>query len=163
MALPSAVTLGSVAFVAAAAVGLAVASTSAGEPAAAGPRHGAATTAPDRPAKPAHHADRRQGVAHHARRAKPATAVPKVLVEVYNNTGISGLAARKAAVLQRAGWSVAGTDNWYGDIPADTVYYPPKLKAAAEKLAAAAHVTRLRPAVPSMASDRLTIIYSSAG
>ena len=45
-------------------------------------------------------------------------------VEVYNNSGISGLAGTTAARAQGAGWQVVGSDNWYGTIPASTVYFP---------------------------------------
>ena len=55
-------------------------------------------------------------------------------VEVFNNSGISGLAGSTAARAQGAGWNVVGSDNWYGTIPASTVYYPPRLRAAAELL-----------------------------
>jgi len=88
--------------------------------------------------------------------------VPEVLVEVYNNSGISGLAADKAAVLQGAGWNVAATDNWYGSIPESTVYYPEALRADAEKLAKTLGVERLQPAVSPMSFDRLTVIFTSA-
>ena len=60
--------------------------------------------------------------------------MPKVFVEVYNNSGITGLAAETARVLERAGWNVAATDNWYGNIPANTVYYPARLDSQAEQL-----------------------------
>ncbi len=89
-------------------------------------------------------------------------AVPKVLVEVYNNSGISGLAAQEAAVLQSAGWSVAATDNWYGNIPANTVYYPPQLQDEAVQLAKVLGVQRLMPAVAPMQFDRLTVILTTA-
>jgi hypothetical protein len=84
-----------------------------------------------------------------------------VLVEVYNNSGIGGLAAEKAALLEGAGWNVAATDNWYGNIPANTVYYPPHLRAAALRLAKTLGVQRLQPAVAPMQFDRLTVIYTS--
>ncbi|MBA2574074.1 MAG: LytR C-terminal domain-containing protein [Actinomycetota bacterium] len=87
--------------------------------------------------------------------------VPAVLVEVYNNSGISGLAADKAAVLQGAGWNVAATDNWYGDIPESTVYYPDGLRTDAEKLTKTLGVERLQPAVSPMSFDRLTVIFTS--
>lgn len=87
--------------------------------------------------------------------------MPPVLVEVFNNSGVTGLAAAKAALLQGAGWNVAATDNWYGNIPANTVYYPAKLEADARKLAKTLHVTRLRPAVSPMRFDRLTVIFTS--
>ncbi len=88
--------------------------------------------------------------------------IPAVLVEVYNNSGISGLAAAKAAVLQDAGWNVAATDNWYGDIAANTVYYPDGRRAQASQLADEMGITRLRPAVSPMQFDRLTVIFTAA-
>lgn len=88
-------------------------------------------------------------------------AVPTVLVEVYNNSGITGLAAQRAAVLQGAGWNVAATDNWYGNIPANTVYYPPQLRDEAVRLAKVLGVQRLVPAVAPMQFDRLTVIFTS--
>ena len=87
--------------------------------------------------------------------------VPKTLVEIYNNAGITGLASAKADLLQGAGWNVAGADNWYGDIPANTVYYPPGLRPAADRLAAVLGVRRLRPAVAPMQFDRLTVIFTT--
>jgi len=89
--------------------------------------------------------------------------VPAVLVEVYNNSGISGLAADKAAALQNAGWNVAATDNWYGDIAANTVYYPDGLRLQGSRLAKELRITRLRPSVSPMQFDRLTVIFTSAG
>jgi cytoskeletal protein RodZ len=89
-------------------------------------------------------------------------AVPTVLVEVYNNSGITGLAAQRAAVLQGAGWNVAATDNWYGNIPENTVYYPPQLRDEAVRLANVLGVQRLIPAVAPMQFDRLTVIFVSA-
>jgi hypothetical protein len=86
--------------------------------------------------------------------------VPKVFVEVYNNSGITGLAATKARELERAGWNVAATDNWYGNIPANTVYYPARLEDSARDLAKTLHITRTRPAVSPMQFDRLTVIYT---
>lgn len=92
-------------------------------------------------------------------RADP-DAAPDVLVEVYNNSGITGLAAQKASLLEGAGWNVAATDNWYGNIPANTVYYPSQLLSAAKQLAKRLHVVRIRPAVAPMQFDRLTVIFT---
>ena len=166
MALPSAITLGSAALVVVAGVGLAAVAT-AGE--AAAPDHvatkpttPATTTAPTAPpattpatkTRPTHH----QKAKPRAHRADP---VPKVFVEVYNNSGVTGLAAEKARVLESAGWNVTATDNWYGDIPQSTVYYPGKLQDDARRLAKVLHITRTRPAVSPMQFDRLTVILTS--
>jgi hypothetical protein len=154
------VTLGSLAFVVAAGVGLAaVASNASEDPAPKKSAHGPTDAgAPSTAAKPK--ADKQTEPEHQAKPAhhKRPDPVPTVFVEVYNNSGVSGLAADKAHVLERAGWNVAATDNWYGNIPANTVYFPDKLRGQAHQLAKVLHITRLRPAVSPMQFDRLTVI-----
>jgi len=81
-------------------------------------------------------------------------------VMVYNNSGITGLAGSVAATATEAGWNVVGADNWYGTIPANTVYYPRPLKAAAEQLALDLGIARTAPAVDPMQLDRLTVILT---
>lgn len=95
-------------------------------------------------------------------KAKPKPAVDrgKVYVDVYNNSGITGLAGTVATKASEAGWQVVGSDNWYGTIPASTVYYPPKLKAAAKMLALDLGLQRTLPAVGAMSLDRLTVILT---
>lgn len=94
-------------------------------------------------------------------RAQQEPAVPDVYVEVYNNTGVSGLASSQAALLQDSGWQVVGVDNWYGDIPASTVYYPDGLYDEAQQLATELGVGRTHEAVAPMRFDRLTVILTS--
>lgn len=168
MALPSAVSLGSLAVIVAAGVGLVAISAgatkeepAAGPPTSASPTASATSAVPSaRPTTPVAPAQ----TLHKRKQSPPAQpdAVPKVLVEVYNNSGISGLAAQKAAALQSAGWIVAATDNWYGNIPANTVYYPPQLHDEAVQLAKVLGVERLMPAVAPMQFDRLTVIFTSS-
>lgn len=97
------------------------------------------------------------------KKAKPKPEVRRgeVYVEVYNNSGISGLAGSTAARISGAGWQVVGSDNWYGTIPQSTVYYPERLAAAARMLARDLGITRLRPAISPMRFDRLTVILTS--
>lgn len=95
------------------------------------------------------------------RRAAPRVRRGAVYVEVYNNSGVSGLAARTADSVRGAGWQVVGADNWYGTITASTVYHPPRLRAAARLLARDLGITRVRPAVEPMRLDRLTLILTS--
>ncbi|GAB2451449.1 hypothetical protein GCM10027062_35470 [Nocardioides hungaricus] len=90
----------------------------------------------------------------------PAVQRGKVYVEVYNNSGITGLAGTVGEKATGMGWQVVGTDNWYGTIPATTVYYPPKLKAAGRQLALDLGVKRTAPAVDPMRQDRLTVILT---
>jgi len=91
---------------------------------------------------------------------KPAFKRGETYVVVFNNSGISGLAGRIAGAATDAGWNVVGSDNWYGTIPANTVYYPKPLKAAAEQLALDLGIQRTAPAVDPMQLDRLTVILT---
>lgn len=91
----------------------------------------------------------------------PAVQRGKVYVEVYNNSGITGLAGSVAERATGMGWQVVGTDNWYGTIPATTVYYPPKLAAAGKQLALDLGIKRSAPAVDPMRRDRLTLILTA--
>lgn len=86
--------------------------------------------------------------------------VPRAYVEIYNNTKISGLASSTSSQVQGAGWKVVGTDNWYGNIPATTIYYPERLEKQAKLLAQDLGIDRVRPAVDPMKFDRLTLILT---
>ena len=92
---------------------------------------------------------------------KPEVRRGEVYVEVYNNSGIAGLAGSTAARISGAGWQVVGSDNWYGTIPQSTVYYPERLEAAAKMLARDLGIKRLKPAISPMRFDRLTVILTS--
>lgn len=97
-----------------------------------------------------------------SRTAKPKPVIQRgeVYVEVFNNSGIKGLAATTAAKATQVGWQVVGEDNWYGAIPASTVYYPERLRAAAKQLALDLGLPRTSPAVEPMKMDRLTIVLT---
>jgi hypothetical protein len=92
---------------------------------------------------------------------KPDVRRGEVYVEVYNNSGISGLAGSTAGKISGAGWQVVGSDNWYGTIPQSTVYYPERLEAAAKMLARDLGIKRLKPAISPMRFDRLTVILTA--
>jgi hypothetical protein len=85
----------------------------------------------------------------------------EVYVEVFNNSGVKGLAAGTATKATQVGWAVVGEDNWYGVIPTTTVYYPPRLKAAGKQLALDLGIKRTAPAVGVMKRDRLTVILTT--
>ncbi len=85
----------------------------------------------------------------------------ETIVVVFNNSGITGLASRTSGTAQGAGWNVVGSDNWYGTIPATTVYYPERLHAAAKVLARDLGIQRIKPAIDPMQGDRLTVILTS--
>jgi hypothetical protein len=95
------------------------------------------------------------------KKAEPVVERSKVYVEVYNNSGITGLAGSTAARASDAGWQVVGADNWYGTIPASTVYYPQRLEAAAKVLALDLGISRVVPAIEPMDLDRLTVILTA--
>ncbi len=92
--------------------------------------------------------------------SKPVVQRGKVPVEVYNNSGITGLAGRVATKASRIGWQVVGTDNWYGTVDVTTVYYPKRLKAAAKQLALDLGIRHTAPAADPMRLDRLTLILT---
>ena len=92
---------------------------------------------------------------------KPPVRRAGTYVEVYNNSGISGLAGRTARRASGAGWKVVGSDNWYGTIPASTVYFPSRLQPEAKLLARDLGIHRLRPAISPMRGDRLTVILTT--
>lgn len=96
------------------------------------------------------------------RKKKPKPVVDRsaVDVEVYNNSGITGLAGQVAAKAGGMGWQVVGADNWYGTIPSSTVYYPQRLERAARMLALDLGIHRTAPAVDPMRMDRLTVILT---
>lgn len=91
----------------------------------------------------------------------PVVERGKVYVEVYNNSGITGLAASYAGKATGVGWQVVGQDNWYGAITASTVYHPERLEAAAEQLALDLGIGRTAPAVAPMRMDRLTVVLTA--
>jgi hypothetical protein len=93
---------------------------------------------------------------------KPRVVRAEVPVVVFNNSGIRGLAATTSSRVDDVGWQVVGADDWYGTIPATTVYFPPRLEAAADQLALDLGVERVRPAVDPMRLDRLTLILTGS-
>jgi hypothetical protein len=92
---------------------------------------------------------------------EPRVKRGEVYVEVFNNSGIKGLAATTAQKATTVGWAVVGEDNWYGVVPTTTVYFPPRLKAAGKQLALDLGIKRTAPAVGEMKRDRLTMILTT--
>ena len=91
---------------------------------------------------------------------KPQVDRSKVYVVVFNNSNVTGLAGRVATQASQIGWQVVGSDNWYGTIPASTVYYPKRLERAGKLLALDLGIQRTAPAVDPMRLDRLTVILT---
>ena len=123
------------------------------------------TVAQPEKTQPSETAPPRQKIPHDKapaiKKAEPVVERGKVYVEVYNNSGITGLAGSTAEQASGAGWQVVATDNWYGTIPASTVYYPERLKAAAKVLALDLGIARVMPAIEPMDLDRLTVILTA--
>ena len=92
---------------------------------------------------------------------KPKVDRSKVYVVVFNNSNVTGLAGKVAARASQIGWQVVGSDNWYGTIPASTVYYPNRLEKAGKLLALDLGIQRTAPAVDPMRLDRLTVILTA--
>lgn len=84
-----------------------------------------------------------------------------VYIEVYNNSGITGLADSYAGSATAVGWQVVGADNWYGTVPGSTVYYPARLEAAGKLLALDLGISRTMPAAGDMRLDRLTVVLTA--
>ena len=81
-------------------------------------------------------------------------------VDVYNGSGLAGVAASTGAEARAIGWTVGIQDNWYGTIPKSTVYYPAALADEAKLLAQDLGIDRTRPAVSPMSFERLTVILT---
>jgi len=83
----------------------------------------------------------------------------EIPVEVYNNTNITGLAGSVGDKASTVGWNVVGVDDWRGTVPANTVYFPPRLEAAGKQLALDLGIKRTHVAAEdSMDLDRLTVV-----
>ncbi len=95
---------------------------------------------------------------------KPAPVVHRdeVGVNVFNNSSVTGLASEVHARIADVGWNALAADNWYGTIPATTVYYPEGKKAAARLLALDLGIQRVVPAVGEMSTDNLTLILTGS-
>lgn len=93
--------------------------------------------------------------------AKPVNRADHAVV-VFNNTQIAGLASRVGEKVKEAGWQVAAADNWYGTVPATTVYFPKGKKEAAQLLALDLGVARIKPADTDsdMSDTNLTLILT---
>jgi hypothetical protein len=91
----------------------------------------------------------------------PVVKRAKVLVAIFNNSNVKGLAGKTGTRAERAGWTVVGTDNWYGTVDTSTVYYGPRLKAAADLLAHDLGIARVKAAIAPMRPDRLTVILTA--
>jgi hypothetical protein len=88
----------------------------------------------------------------------------QVGVNVFNNTATAGLASEVLAQVDEIGWNGLVADNWYGSVPATTVYYPEGLRREGRQLALDLGIQRVMPAdVDSdMSTDNLTVILTGS-
>lgn len=96
------------------------------------------------------------------KKPKPPIDKATVGVNVFNNTTIAGLASEVLAQVDEIGWNALIADNWYGTIPATTVYYPEGMKREGRQLALDLGVQRVMPADidSDMSTDNLTLILT---
>ena len=78
------------------------------------------------------------------------------IAEALSRAGLDG------AQVDEAGWNFVAADNWYGTVPATTVYYPDGMKREGRQLALDLGVARVQPAdtQSDMSSTNLTLILT---
>jgi hypothetical protein len=82
-------------------------------------------------------------------------------VVVLNQTSRAGLAAAVADRLRARGFTVVGTGNFHGVVPATTVYYPTGDEAAALQVARALPTSpRTGPRFSNLSTTRLTVVVT---
>ena len=93
---------------------------------------------------------------------KPPVVVKrgKTNVVIFNNTNVKGLAGKTATRASKAGWNLLTTDNWQGNVDASTVYFGPKMKAAAQLLATDLGISRIKASFAPMNPKNLTVILT---
>jgi hypothetical protein len=92
---------------------------------------------------------------------QPTASARKAPVLVLNASSVDGLAARTEEALLDAGWPVAGTENWSGEVATTTLFYPEKLLPAAETLARTfPQIKTLSPTRNGMSDDQLTLVLT---
>lgn len=87
--------------------------------------------------------------------------VPEVSVDVLNQSAVSGLAARAAAVLTEEGWTVGQVADATLGAPSTTLYVPVGLESAAASFVETfPSVVRTRPAFEGLAVGALTLVIA---
>jgi hypothetical protein len=95
----------------------------------------------------------------HRSTARPRVARLPLLV--LNDSRIAGLAARAARDFHAAGWPIAGTGNYAGQVPRTTVFYAPGQRAAARLLMSRfPAITRLLPRFRGLPGSGLTVVVT---
>jgi LytR cell envelope-related transcriptional attenuator len=99
--------------------------------------------------------------------ASPKTSQPKpeaadrLKVDVLNQSGQGGTAAKLATRVRDLGWTIGRVGDFRGNVTATTVYYPTGEARAARELAGALPgKPRVLPRFSTLADNRLTIIIT---
>ncbi len=96
-----------------------------------------------------------------AAQATPVAPSLVVPVTVLNNSRRPGLADRAAARFRAAGWPVAATGNFRGQIPVTTVYYESGQQASAQEFARRFDgVVRVRPRFATLPARGLVLVVT---
>lgn len=92
----------------------------------------------------------------------PAIIRGNYTVLVYNNSSVSKLAQRTSDKAKTLGWNTLTPQQWTAStLAASTVFYPPTMKDAAQKLAADLGITAVAPATSAMGANQLTVILAA--
>jgi cytoskeletal protein RodZ len=89
----------------------------------------------------------------------PPEAAQRLKVDVLNQSGSGGTAARMATRVRALGWTVGRVGDFSGNVSRSTVYYPLGEAPAAHELASALPgKPRVLPRFSTLAAKRLTLI-----
>jgi hypothetical protein len=85
----------------------------------------------------------------------------RLKVDVLNQSGPGGTAAKTATRVRALGWTVGRVADFHGNVSTTTIYYPKGEGAAAHELAAALPgKPRVLPGFSTLSDKRLTIIIT---
>jgi LytR cell envelope-related transcriptional attenuator len=85
----------------------------------------------------------------------------RLKVDVLNQSGAGGTAAKTASRVRALGWTVGRVSDFRGNVSATTVYYPNgEVKAARDLAAGLPGNLRVLPRFSTLADQRLTIIIT---
>jgi hypothetical protein len=93
--------------------------------------------------------------------SRPPGSTHRLKVDVLNQSGGKGTAARTAKRLRALGWSVGRVGNFSGNVSKTTVYYPTgEAKAARELSSELPGEPRVLPRFSTLSGSRLTVILT---
>lgn len=90
----------------------------------------------------------------------PAAEERTLVVSVFNQTNITGLAASTLDKAAQAGWPRGISGNWNGQVPSNTIYFPAGGEDQAKLLGEDLGITRVLPNFEGMTSTGLTVVMA---